>query len=69
MAREGVYILRRDTSSWLNAFAGGRVFPGVHHHAQFQVRETESHFEVEVESDDGETVAGRVGRSDQVLDE
>src|SRR5215213_8122480 len=25
--REGVYIPRRDTSSWLNQMAGGRVFP------------------------------------------
>ena len=24
--REGVYVRRRDTNSWLNALAGGRVF-------------------------------------------
>ena len=36
----GVYIPRRDTSSFLNAFAGGRIFPGVHSRARFAVRET-----------------------------
>lgn len=34
---EGVYIPRRDTDSRINAFAGGRLFPGVHHHTSFQV--------------------------------
>ena len=38
--REGVYVRRRDTDSRLNALAGGRLFPGVHHHARFTVRET-----------------------------
>src|SRR5258708_37019501 len=33
--REGVFIPRRDTSSWLNTWLGGRLFPGVHHHAGF----------------------------------
>ncbi len=32
---EGVFIPRRDTSSRLNALAGGRLFPGEHHHAHF----------------------------------
>src|SRR4051812_5910246 len=32
---EGVYIVRRDSSSRFNALAGGRLFPGVHHHAEF----------------------------------
>jgi uncharacterized protein YqjF (DUF2071 family) len=26
--KEGVYIPRRDTSSYLNSLAGGRIFPG-----------------------------------------
>jgi uncharacterized protein YqjF (DUF2071 family) len=25
--REGVYVRRRDTNSWLNSLAGGRLFP------------------------------------------
>ena len=53
--REGVFIRRRDTNSRLNALAGGRLFPGVHHHAQFTVHETASHFDVALRSDDGET--------------
>lgn len=51
---EGVYIRRRDTSRWLNAAAGGRLFPGVHHRASFDVMETASRYEIAVRSDDGE---------------
>jgi hypothetical protein len=50
---EGVYIPRRDTSSRLNTLAGGRMFPGIHHHASFTVTETEDRFSVTVRSDDG----------------
>src|SRR5438552_12748867 len=39
--REGVYIVRRDGSSRLNQLAGGRLFPGVHHHAKFDVAESD----------------------------
>lgn len=53
--REGVFIRRRDTNSRLNALAGGRLFPGVHHHARFSVRETPSEFDVSLQSDDGQT--------------
>lgn len=52
--REGVFIPRRDSDSRLNAMAGGRIFPGVHHHARFDVRETDDHLEVAVQSDDGQ---------------
>ncbi len=48
--RSGVYIPRRDTSSILNAFAGGRIFPGVHHRAKFDVHETESAFRIDMNS-------------------
>ncbi len=53
--REGVYIPRRDTSSRLNALAGGRLFPGVHRHARFEVRERDDHYRVALDSDDGRT--------------
>lgn len=53
--REGVYIPRRDTSSRLNVIAGGRLFTGIHHHAHFDVRETEDHFHVALQSDDRQT--------------
>lgn len=53
--RTGVFIRRRDSNSWLNSLAGGRIFPGVHHHARFDVREQEDRFHVALRSDDGET--------------
>ena len=59
--RDGVYVRRRDTSSWLNAVGGGRVFPGIHSHAKFTVKETETHFEVMLRSDDGVTSLSVVG--------
>jgi len=34
---QGIFIRRRDTNSRLNSLAGGRLFPGLHHHAQFTV--------------------------------
>src|SRR5437773_1738381 len=38
--REGVFIPRRDTGSWLNHFLGGRIFPGEHNLAEFKVTES-----------------------------
>jgi Uncharacterized conserved protein (COG2071) len=37
--REGVYVPRRDTGSFINHIAGWRVFPGEHHSARFDVRD------------------------------
>lgn len=53
--REGVYIPRRDTSSQFNTFIGGKLFPGVHHHAHFQVTEGNDSFHIQIVSDDDET--------------
>jgi hypothetical protein len=50
--REGVFIPRRDTSSRLNTLVGGRLFPGVHHHAAFQVQEFADRYRIELNSDD-----------------
>lgn len=52
---EGVYVPRRDTDSRLNTLAGGTLFPGIHHHATFTVKESINHLSVALESDDGET--------------
>ena len=52
---EGVYIPRRDTSSWANVAAGGRLFPGIHHRARFRVAESDDHYRVALDSKDGET--------------
>src|SRR5580692_1939043 len=35
--QEGVYVPRRDSDSFLNQLAGGRVFPGEHHAAVFKI--------------------------------
>lgn len=56
---EGVFIWRRDTSSWLNAIAGGRLFPGLHHHARFAVRESADEFDVDVRGDFAVHVRGQ----------
>jgi hypothetical protein len=67
--REGVYVRRRDSNSWLNAWAGGRIFPGIHYHAQFTVDELSDAFRVALQSDDGVTsmsVSGR--RTDRLPD-
>ncbi|MFN7952388.1 MAG: DUF2071 domain-containing protein [bacterium] len=53
--REGVFIRRRDTTSWLNTLVGGRLFPGIHAHAAFSVVDRTRHVEVAVASDDGVT--------------
>ncbi len=61
--REGVFIPRRDTSSWLNTLAGGRLFPGVHSHAAFEVKERDDRYGIQLSSDDKKThllVEGRV---------
>jgi hypothetical protein len=50
----GVYIPRRDTSSWLNVALGGRLFPGAHHRARFAIDESRGAYRVEMKSDDGE---------------
>lgn len=46
----GVYIARRDTSSKLTVRLGGRMFPGVHHRADFAFREGSDHYDVDFRS-------------------
>jgi hypothetical protein len=53
--REGVFVRRRDSDSRLNSLAGGRLFPGIHHHARFTVSEKADHYHVALKSDDGVT--------------
>jgi hypothetical protein len=49
----GVYIPRRDTDSVATVLAGGRLFPGEHHRASFDVRETARNLHVAFASTDG----------------
>jgi hypothetical protein len=53
----GVYIPRRDTASRLNAWAGGRVFPGEHGRADFEVHETPGRVRVAFATRDGDICA------------
>src|SRR5688572_24616737 len=50
--REGVYIVRRDTSSRLNHWAGGRVFPGKHGLASFEVDDSDDGLRLAMQSSD-----------------
>jgi hypothetical protein len=62
--REGVFIPRRDTSSLLNHLAGGRLFPGEAHRAEFEVREDAATIDLRMRSRDGKVgvrVHGRFG--------
>jgi hypothetical protein len=52
----GVFILRRDTSSSLVRWAGGRLFPGAHGRARFDVRETEDALALSMVARDGTVV-------------
>jgi len=65
--RSGVYVPRRDTNSWFNTLFGGRVFPGVHSHATFQVHESDDTFDVSMWSDDGEESVHVNGTRDEEL--
>ncbi len=58
---EGVYIPRRDTSSRLNTLVGGRLFPGIHHYARYQVQENGERYSVVLNSEDGDTHVKVVG--------
>jgi hypothetical protein len=55
---QGVYIPRRDTSSRLIALLGGRVFPGWHHLAGFDVDERDGHYRIALTSRDGQVSVG-----------
>ena len=50
--REGVFIPRRDSGSLLNYVAGGRIFPGEHHRARFNVSDDGNHLALVMESAD-----------------
>lgn len=59
---DGVYIPRRDTNSRLNTVIGGRLFPGVHHHAEFTSLESAERIEVRMRSDDDVADVVVIGR-------
>lgn len=55
--KEGVFIPRRDTSSFFNTMAGGRIFPGRHFHAKFDVKEEDGRYHIAFKSSDGTTIS------------
>lgn len=59
--REGVFVPRRDTGSFLNLVAGGRVFPGEQHSARFSVSDVSGHIEFSMQSRDGSVAVKVIG--------
>jgi hypothetical protein len=59
VTHEGVFIPRRDTNSPVNYLLGGRLFPGEHHRAEFDVLDTDGELALSMQSLDG-TVAVKV---------
>lgn len=49
---EGVYIPRRDTDSFINTAIGGKLFPGEHHKADFEIEENGKHIKFVMKSED-----------------
>lgn len=54
--KEGVYVPRRDTSLRLNSVIGGRLFPGKHYLAKFNVVETNANYHIDIVSSDNTTL-------------
>jgi len=52
--QEGVFIPRRDTNSRLNHLAGGRLFPGEHHRAEFEIGTSTPDIDFRMASKDGQ---------------
>jgi hypothetical protein len=64
--REGVFISRRDTNSPINHLLGGPIFPGEHHQAQFQVKESASEIALTMRSNDAQVlvkISGKIATS------
>ena len=62
ITRDGVYIPRRDSSSLVNRLVGGRLFPGEHQPADFDVSDDGTAVRLHLQSRDGSVdvqVAGR----------
>jgi hypothetical protein len=55
--KQGVYITRRDTNSLVNHWTGGRLFPGVHHLAKFDVDEHADKYNIHIVSSDKNEIA------------
>ncbi|MBV9823312.1 MAG: DUF2071 domain-containing protein [Actinobacteria bacterium] len=65
--RSGVYIPRRDSDSLVNVAVGGRLFPGAHHRANFQVTETPTELRVAFAARDGSAAVSVAVRLEEDL--
>lgn len=52
VVKSGVYIPRRDTLLKINALLGGRIFPGKHYYAKFNVQENNGKYHIDFKSSD-----------------
>lgn len=50
--REGVFVMRRDSDSAINALLGGRFFPGPQHLSLFSVQDWGNSIRIRVDADD-----------------
>ncbi len=55
--KSGVYIPRRDTSLKLNTWVGGRIFPGRHYYAKFEVAEANGNYHIDFKSSDSTEIS------------
>jgi len=55
--KEGVFIPRRDTSLRLNTLVGGKLFPGKHHLAKFNVVESNQDYHIDFTSSDNTNIS------------
>jgi hypothetical protein len=67
LRHEGVFIPRRDTGSAWNAFAGGRLFPGEHHHSMFTPSDSDDAVSVRVVDRGGAEVLAVAARKAPAL--
>ncbi|PYM62880.1 MAG: hypothetical protein DMD79_10040 [Candidatus Rokuibacteriota bacterium] len=64
---ESVYIPRRDSSSWLNHWLGGRIFPGEHHRARFEAQDDGGRVVLSMRSADGQVAVDLRARTARAL--
>lgn len=60
--QEGVYIPRRDSNSFVNRLVGGRLFPGEHNPARFDVRDDANGIDFAMRSLDGSVAVDLRGK-------
>ncbi len=67
--KEGVFIPRRDTSLKLNTIVGGKIFPGKHYLAKFNVTEQDNNYHLDFISSDNTTIEINAKLTDKLNDD